>query len=100
MIPSLSAYYSKVFQSSQTHYPAYQQELLGIVLAVQEWRHCIEGAKKITCITDHATLRHLIATENVNALTARRFALWSDIIAPFIGVNDKGEPILPLKYFT
>ena len=28
------AYYSKVFQSNQTHYPAYQQELLGIVLAV------------------------------------------------------------------
>ncbi len=57
------AYYSKVFQSNQTHYPAYQQELLGIVLAVQEWRHHIEGAKKITCITDHATLRHLLTTK-------------------------------------
>ena len=28
------AYYSKVLQSNQTHYPAYQQELLGIVLAI------------------------------------------------------------------
>jgi hypothetical protein len=37
------AYYSKVFQSNQTHYPAYQQELLGIVLAIQEWRHYIEA---------------------------------------------------------
>ncbi len=83
------AYYSKVLQSNQTHYPAYQQELLGIVLAIQEWRHYIEGAKKITCITDHATLRHLVSTENVNALTARRFALWSDIIAPYIGMNDE-----------
>ena len=61
-------------------YPAYQQELLGIVFVVQEWRHYIEGAKKIACITDHATLRHLISTENVNALTTRRFALWYDII--------------------
>jgi transposase InsO family protein len=92
------AYYSKVFQSNQTHYPAYQQELLGIVLAVQEWRHYIEGARKITCITDHATLRHLVATENVNALTARRFALWSDIIAPFIGINDKGESTFEILY--
>ena len=57
------AYYSKVFQSNQTHYPAYQQELIGIVLAVQEWRHYIEGAKKNTYITDHATLRHLLTTK-------------------------------------
>jgi hypothetical protein len=92
------AYYSKVFQSNQTHYPAYQLELLGIVLAVQEWRHYIEGAKKITCITNHATLRHLVSTENVNALTARRFALWSDIIAPLIGVNDRGEPTFEISY--
>ena len=28
------AYYSKVFQSNQTHYPAYQQELLGIVFGI------------------------------------------------------------------
>ncbi len=92
------AYYSKVFQSNQTYYHAYQQELLGIVLAVQEWRHYIEGAKKITCITDHATLRHLLTTENVNALTARRFALWFDIISPFIGTNDKGESTFEILY--
>jgi hypothetical protein len=67
-------------------------------LAVQEWRHYIEGAKKIICITDHATLRHLVSTEDVNALTARRFALWSDIIAPLIGVNDKGEPTFEILY--
>jgi hypothetical protein len=92
------AYYSKVFQSNQTHYPAYQQELLGIVLAIQEWRHYIEGAKKITCITDHATVRHLVSTENVNALTARRFALWSDIIAPYIGVNDERNAAFEIIY--
>ena len=67
-------------------------------MAVQDWRHCIEGAKKITCIIDHATLRHLISTENVDALTARRFALWFDIIAPFIGTNDKGEPTFEILY--
>jgi hypothetical protein len=43
-------------------------------------------------------LRHLVATENVNALTARRFALWSDIIAPFIGVNDQGESTFEILY--
>ena len=67
-------------------------------MAVQEWRHYIEGARKVTCITDHATLRHLHTTENVNALTARRFALWSDIISPFIGTNDKGEPTFEILY--
>ncbi len=77
------------------YYPAYQQELLGIVLAIQEWCHYIEGAKKIT---DHATLRHLVSTENVNALTARRFALWSDIIAPYIGVSDEGTATFEIVY--
>ena len=43
-------------------------------------------------------MRHLVATENVNALTARRFALWSDIIAPFIGVNDEGEATFEILY--
>ncbi len=92
------AYYSKVFQSNQTHYPVYQQELLGIVLAIQEWRHYIEGSKKITCITDQTALRHLVSTENVNALTTRHFALWSDIIAPFIATNDKGETTFEVLY--
>ena len=33
---------------NQTIHPVYQQELLGIVLAVQNWRNYIEGAKKTT----------------------------------------------------
>ena len=61
-------------------------------------RHYIEGAKKITCITDHATLRHLLTTEDVNALIERRFALWSDIISPFIGTNDEGESTFEILY--
>jgi hypothetical protein len=91
-------YYSKVFLSHQTHYPAYQQELLGIVLAIQGWRHYIEGAKKITCITDHATLTHLVSTENINALTPGRFDLWSNIIAPYIGLNDEGNASFEILY--
>ena len=47
---------------------------------------------------DHATLRHLVSTENVNALTARRFALWSDIIAPYIGMNDEGNAAFEIVY--
>ena len=43
-------------------------------------------------------MRNLVATENVDALKARRFALWSDIIAPFIDVNDKGEPTFEILY--
>ena len=32
----------------------------------------LEGSKKITYITDHATVRHLTYTQNVLALAARR----------------------------
>ena len=40
---------------NQTILPAYQQELLGKVLAVRNRRNYIEGASKISCITGHAT---------------------------------------------
>ena len=92
------AYYSKTFQANEVHYPSYQQELLGVVLAIQEWRHYIEGSKKITCITDHATLRHLTYTQNATALAARRFALWKDIIAPYLGINSDGNPSFEIFY--
>ena len=87
-----------MFQANQTHYPSYQQELLGVVLALQEWRPYIEGSKKVTCITDHATLRHLTETENVTALAQRRFALWSDIISPYISVNADGSKSFEILY--
>ena len=40
---------------NQTIHPAYQQELLGIVLAVRNRRNYMESAMKITCMTGHAT---------------------------------------------
>ena len=93
------AFYTKVLQSNQTHYPTYQQELLGIVCAVQTWRCYIEGSKKITCITDHATLRHLTDTKNLTALTQRRFNLWADILQPYIATNpDTNEQCLEIVY--
>ena len=69
-----------------------------MVLACQEWRHYIEGCRKVTCITDHATLKHLTDTKNLTALSARRCALWHDILSPLMGKNDKGEDAFEILY--
>ena len=53
------AYFAKSLSESQRRYSTYDQELLGIVAAMSEWRVYIEGSKSITVITDHATLKHL-----------------------------------------
>ena len=46
----------------------YDQELLGIVVAMAEWRVYIEGCKSITVITDHTTLQHLPKTNDAEKL--------------------------------
>ena len=88
------AYYAKTLQPHQTRYPVYDQELLGVVCALQEWRCYLAGSKKITVITDHATLRHLPDQSTVS----RRHATWHEILSEFIGVNSDGEQVLEILY--
>ena len=46
----------------------YDQELLGIVAAMAEWRVYIEGCKSIIVIRDHTTLQHLPKTNDAEKL--------------------------------
>lgn len=52
------AYFSKKLTDTQTRYAAQERELLGIMLALQHWRHWVEGGN-VTVITDHESLRTL-----------------------------------------
>ncbi|KAI1007598.1 hypothetical protein K3495_g626 [Podosphaera aphanis] len=50
------AYFSKKLTKTQQRYSAKERELLGILLAIQHWRHWIEGGD-ITVVTDHESLK-------------------------------------------
>ena len=69
------AYFAKSSSTPQQNYSTYDQELLGVVAAMSEWRVYLEGAKSIIVITDHATLRHLPTTNDASKLakTPRRY---------------------------
>lgn len=50
------AYFSKKLNDTQARYSSQERELLGILLAVQHWKHWVTGAE-ITIITDHESLK-------------------------------------------
>ena len=52
------AYASKKLNNAETRYSAYERELLGIVWAIGQWRHFVEGRRFIVQ-TDHSSLRYL-----------------------------------------
>jgi len=52
------AYFSKKFSDTQKRYSAQERELLGILLALQHWRHWVQGGE-VTVVTDHESLKGL-----------------------------------------
>ena len=96
------AYFAKSLSAPQQNYSTYDQELLGVVAAMSEWRVYIEGARSVTVITDHATLRHLPTTTNDAeklAKTPRRYIPWLSVISPYLAINpDTQQPILNIVY--
>jgi hypothetical protein len=79
------AYYAKTFNKQQMAYPTYDQEFLAIICALQEWKHYLEGCKRIDVLTDHVTLQYLTSQHaSRTAIQARRYVGWLEILAPFV----------------
>ena len=69
------AFASRKLNSAKTRYSAYERELLGIVWAIGQWRHSLEGRHFIVQ-TDHSSLHHLPNQPSVN----RRIWKWVSIL--------------------
>ena len=52
------SYYAKTLNKAQRKYPVYDQELLAIAAALNEYRIYIEGCKEFVVITDHKPLTY------------------------------------------
>lgn len=76
------AYTSKKFIPAETNYTTTDQECLGIVTALKEWRCYLEGCKGLTIYTDHHPLTYLQDQERANLLS-RRQARWMQELTRF-----------------
>ena len=68
------AYMSKSFSPAERNYEVYDRELLGIIRALQDWRHYIQGSPHETIVySDHKNLTYFQNPQKLN----RRQAGWS-----------------------
>jgi hypothetical protein len=74
------AFLSKTFNDTERNYEIYNKELLGIVRALEEWRHYIQGSGfKTTVYTDHKNLAYFRQAQRLNRQQAR----WSLFLSEF-----------------
>ncbi|KAL0152827.1 hypothetical protein M9458_051867, partial [Cirrhinus mrigala] len=66
------AYFSHKLTSAERNYDVGNRELLAIKLALEEWRHWLEGAQHpFTVLTDHKNLEYLRSARVLNHRQAR-----------------------------
>ena len=73
------AYTSKKFSPAERNYTTTEQELLGLVRAMQEWRCYLEGVPRVLLITDHHPLVYLQTQPNLS----RRVVRWVEFLQRF-----------------
>jgi len=97
------AYTSSKFTPAEYNYTTGEQELLGLIRALQVWRCYLEGAPNCELITDHHPLVHLEKQPNLS----RRQARWMEFLSrfPFVimyarGTTNVADPVSrnPLLY--
>ncbi|XP_037833528.1 uncharacterized protein LOC112450623 isoform X3 [Kryptolebias marmoratus] len=66
------AFFSKRLTPAEQNYDVGERELLAVKLALEEWRHWLEGAKEPFIIwTDHKNLEYLKTAKRLNSRQAR-----------------------------
>lgn len=52
------AYRSETMNAPECNYKIYNKEFMGIVRALEDWRHYLEGLSEFTIISDHKNLEY------------------------------------------
>ena len=74
------AFLSKTFTETEQNYKIYDQELLAIIQALEEWQHYIQGSGHTTIIhSDHQNLTYFKSAQKLNT----RQAHWSLYLSEF-----------------
>lgn len=70
--PMPCAYFSKKLSPAERNYDIGNRELLAVKLALEEWRHWLEGARQpFLVLTDHKNLQYLKEAKRLNPCQAR-----------------------------
>ncbi|TPX45986.1 hypothetical protein SeLEV6574_g03500 [Synchytrium endobioticum] len=72
------SYTSRKMNEAERNYPVHEQELLGLVHCLKEWKHLLLGIDFVVN-TDHQSLKYL----NSQASLSRRQARWIELFAEF-----------------
>ena len=68
------AYLSKGFNGTECNYDVHNKEMMGIMHALEAWRHYLEGCKhKMKIWTDHQNLKYFMSAKKLN----RQQACWA-----------------------
>ena len=63
----LVAYFSKTFNDTERNYKIYDRELLGVIRALKEWQHYIQGSGHMKIVhTDHQNLTYFKSAQKLN----------------------------------
>ena len=73
------AYFSSKFNAAEMNYSTTEQEQLGIIKALKEWRCYLEGCVGLEIVTDHNPLIHL----QKQPMLSRRQARWQEFLSRF-----------------
>ena len=76
------AYTSAKFSKAEYNYTTTDQECLGTVRALEEWRCYLEGAAAVTLVTDHQPLVYLQGQQRAEQLS-RRQARWMEKLSRY-----------------
>jgi hypothetical protein len=73
------AYFSSRYSPAERNYTTGEQEMLGIIKALKEWRCYVEGCVGLTLVTDHNPLTFF----SVQPTLSRRQARWTEFLSRF-----------------
>jgi hypothetical protein len=73
------AYFSSKFSPAEVNYTTGEQEMLGIIKALREWRCYLEGCTELTIVSDHSPLAYF-PTQSV---LSRRQSRWVEFLSRF-----------------
>ena len=66
------AFHSRKMIPAERNYKTHDQELLAIVTAFKQWRHCLEGSfHPVKMLTDHNNLKYFMGLAQLNGRQAR-----------------------------
>lgn len=95
------AYFSSKYSSTERNYTTGEQEMLGIIKALKEWRCYLEGCQGLTLVTDHNPLTFF----STQPTLSRRQARWNEFLSRFHfslrhrpGVSNPADPLSRLTH--